>query len=95
MHFVSGSYEGELCAVCLCMEEERVHATHKLGEEIPHDEPCPDCAHTWNWGDPNIRTTQGSCVASYHWTGPGARHNLTAYVCCWHFRMIVGGNCDV
>jgi hypothetical protein len=53
-HFVSRSCGGERCSVC------RADATHKLGEEIMHDDPSPH------------------------------RHNLTAYVCCEHFRMIVG-----
>lgn len=35
-------------------------ATHKVGEEIQHDDPQPN------------------------------RHNLTAYVCCAHFREIMG-----
>ncbi len=39
----------------------RMAATHKVGEEIPHDAPRP-------YG-----------------------HNLTQYVCCLHFGMIVGG----
>jgi hypothetical protein len=34
-HFVSESCEGERCRVC------RVPATHKLAEEIPHDDPWP------------------------------------------------------
>ncbi len=35
-HFVSGSCVGERCAVC------REPATHKIGEEIPHDHPHRD-----------------------------------------------------
>lgn len=50
----SASCRGERCTVC------GVDATHKLGEEIMHDDPFPH------------------------------RHNLTAYVCCEHFRMILG-----
>jgi hypothetical protein len=53
-HFVSASCGGEKCRVC------GKPATHKLGEEILHDDPNP------------------------------SRHNLTAYVCCEHFTMIVG-----
>lgn len=53
-HFVSKSCGGERCSVC------KEPATHKLGEEIPYDEPGP------------------------------FRHNLTAYVCCAHFTMVVG-----
>jgi hypothetical protein len=55
-HFVSSSCEGEFCNMC----EGLVPATHKVGEEIPND-------------DPN-----------------GHRHNYTAYVCCKHFKAILG-----
>lgn len=34
-HFVSGSCAGEVCRRC------SEPATHKLGEEIPHDDPLP------------------------------------------------------
>jgi hypothetical protein len=44
----------ERCSLC------GAPATHKVGEEIPWDDPVPD------------------------------RHNLTAYVCCAHFRLILG-----
>lgn len=50
----SASCRGEQCSVC------GIDATHKLGEEIMHDDPFPE------------------------------RHNLTAYVCCEHFRMVLG-----
>ncbi len=50
----SASCRGERCSVC------GADATHKLGEEIMHDDPFPE------------------------------RHNLTAYVCCEHFRMVLG-----
>lgn len=60
-HFVSESCRGELCAGCW---HEKRPATHKLGEEILHDDPNP------------------------------VRHNLTAYVCCTHFRLVVGGTCN-
>ena len=33
VHFVSESCEGEVCRMC------RRPATHKVGEEIPHDDP--------------------------------------------------------
>jgi len=59
MHFVSGSCRGERCSVCL-RQKMLVDATHKIGEEIPHDDP--------NRG----------------------RHELTAYVCCDHYAMIMG-----
>lgn len=52
-HFVSASAGGP-CAIC----GER--STHKVGEEIPHDDPFQ------------------------------MRHNLTAYVCCRHFRKLLG-----
>lgn len=54
VHFTSASCRGERCSVCADP------ATHKLGEEIPHDDPQPN------------------------------RHNLTAYVCCRHFKMLLG-----
>lgn len=54
LHFVSRSAVGEACRIC------GAGAAHKLGEEIPHDDP-------WR-----------------------ARHNLTAYVCCRCFRMVLG-----
>jgi len=53
-HFISESCEGELCRIC------HEPATHKLGEEIMHDDPNPN------------------------------RHNLTAYVCCKHWKMVLG-----
>ena len=53
-HFVSASCGGELCRMC------NEPATHKVGEEIMHDDPNP------------------------------GRHNLTAYVCCSHFMLIMG-----
>lgn len=34
-HFVSASCNGERCRIC------KLPATHKLGEEIPHDDPLP------------------------------------------------------
>lgn len=55
MHFVSKSCIGEVCRIC------GEDATHKVGEEIMHDDPME-----------------------------GQRHNLTAYVCCDCFLMIVG-----
>jgi len=53
-HFVSKSCGGEKCQIC------KAPSTHKVGEEIPHDDPNP------------------------------VRHNLTAYVCCAHFTLIMG-----
>lgn len=53
-HFVSGSCKGEKCRIC------GIPATHKVGEEIQHDDPNPE------------------------------RHNLTAYLCCTHYRLVVG-----
>jgi hypothetical protein len=52
-HFVSVSCKG---TQCFCGKP----ATHKVGEEILHDDPNPN------------------------------RHNLTAYVCCEHFRQLMG-----
>jgi hypothetical protein len=59
-HFVSGSCVGEFCSACYQTARVKVPAKHKLGEEIPFDDPNP------------------------------RRHNLTAYVCCAHFRGVVG-----
>ncbi len=53
-HFTSVSCGGQHCRIC------GDPATHKVGEEIPHDDPFQQ------------------------------RHNLTAYVCCDCFTMIVG-----
>ena len=53
-HYVSKSCMGETCSMC------GAPATHKVGEEIPWDDPVQ------------------------------MRHNFTAYVCCRHFRAILG-----
>lgn len=58
MHFVSASCRGERCHVC------GSNATHKIGEEIAHDDPNP------------------------------YRHNLTSYLCCIHFSVVIRANCD-
>lgn len=71
---VAESCGGEICSVKGCDRE----STHKLGEEIPHDEPCSVC------GGPG---GNDECVIAH---GFNNRHNLTAYVCCGHFKMIVG-----
>jgi hypothetical protein len=52
-HFVSVTCRGHRC---WCGQE----ATHKVGEEIPPDDPVP------------------------------ARHNLTSYICCGHYRQLMG-----
>lgn len=122
-HFVSASCEGNLCSVC------KAPATHKLGEEVPHDEPrppCPECRLNWldlaatvcehPWrrpcthcgyahpytDDDDDRETCPTCEGelypvsvrncrNLHHTIIGfPRHNLTAYVCCSHFTMILG-----
>ena len=59
-HFVSVSCQGERCEMCIELDQDGRPATHKVGEEIPHDDPFPN------------------------------RHNLTTYVCCEHFRLIMG-----
>lgn len=56
-HFVSASCKGEHCRISGCEEV----ASHKLGEEIPGDDPVGQ-----------------------------SRHSLTAYVCCGHYKMVVG-----
>ena len=63
-HFVSKSTIGEVCRIC------GEQATHKVGEEISHDEPNPQFP-----GRTDIKV---------------GRHNFTAYVCCKHFRFILG-----
>lgn len=73
-HFISASCEGELCSVC------KAPSTHKLGEEILHDDPS-------NHPDP---ITNAAELAVLGMSGLPGRHNLTAYVCCAHFTMIVG-----
>jgi hypothetical protein len=40
MHFVSASCRGENCGMCYRFGRTR-DATHKVGEEIPHDDPNP------------------------------------------------------
>lgn len=79
MHFVSKSCNGEKCSVCF------KPSTHKLSEEIMWDEPCMICGK-------DTPTASDECKASYHtFGGPTAqRHPLTAYVCCFHYSMIVG-----
>lgn len=87
-HFVSASCAGELCSVC------KAPSTHKLGEEIMHDEPCMLCGERFvsDVVDPDrAQDSQENCPSFFHFAGPGSqRHNLTAYVCCHHFTMIVG-----
>lgn len=61
MHFVSKSCEGELCGMCYRERKPARAATHKIGEEIPHDDPVQ-----------------------------GLRHNYTQYVCCMHFKIVMG-----
>jgi len=53
-HFVSKTTRGETCMIC------RKRATHRIGEEIAHDDPAQE------------------------------RHNWTSYVCCAHFRSLMG-----
>lgn len=90
-HFVSASCDGNLCSVC------KAPATHKLGEEIMHDEPCMSCGTSWKQVDDEIGhlfipPPKGAevCADWYHHVRGSPRHNLTAYVCCAHFTMIVG-----
>ena len=58
-HFVSASCKGEKCPIC---HRSGIisDASHKVGEEIPHD-------------DPNQM-----------------RHNLTQYLCCNCYSMVMG-----
>lgn len=86
VHFVSKS-AGSPCSMC------GKRSTHKIGEEIPWDEPCSLCGTTWRQrgvtGKPH---DANDCIATYHiMGGPTAqRHNLTAYVCCDHFTLLLG-----
>jgi hypothetical protein len=41
LHFVSESCEGEDCVICQTLSHEKVPATHKVGEEIQHDDINP------------------------------------------------------
>lgn len=84
-HFVSKSAGGP-CSICL------QPSTHKIGEEIPWDEPCMQCGSTWQARDTVNPEQPNDCTATYHsFSGPqGQRHNLTAYVCCQHFTMLLG-----
>jgi hypothetical protein len=41
MHFVSASCGGVNCAMCLDLDRKKCPATHKVGEEIPDDDPYP------------------------------------------------------
>jgi hypothetical protein len=69
-HFISRAREGVTCAFHVGHRDTQradlcgSPATHKVGEEILHDDPNP------------------------------VRHNLTAYVCCFHFSRIVGRVCS-
>lgn len=121
-HFVSASCEGQLCLVSVPLSvpfsETNViasrknymqcgnRATHKVGEEIPHDEPtdpCPVCGKRWTMmnheteedvvfddGEVRPRREGETCNhPTHHFTGV-PRHNLTAYVCCEHFKALFG-----
>lgn len=75
-HFVSNTAKGK----CVCGRD----ATHKLGEEIPPDEPCTLCGEARQYPD----TACGNTI--YHCGGGPNRHNLTSYVCCFHWSLILG-----
>lgn len=87
-HFISASCGGERCRCGAA-------ATHKVGEEIPHDEPCRTCGRTWRenmWEHRLLdRRHPTWCDDAYHIAHDGAsRHNLTAYVCCTCFTRLLG-----
>jgi len=88
MHFVSVSAGGEICSMC------NKPATHKVGEEIMHDEPCMSCGERFisDVIDPDgAKAAKAKCNSFFHISGPHAqRHNLTAYVCCGCFTKILG-----
>ena len=83
-HPVSDSCAGEKgCAVKGCDGI----VTHKLGEEIPQDEPCHSCGKPFDSSADDDGEVRANCGLGL---GHGCRHNLTAYVCCGHYKMIVG-----
>lgn len=71
--------------VSLSCQDERCHcgtpASHKVGEEIPRDQPCPNCG---------VYDGPAAGTCKWHVPGPQARHELTAYVCCEHFTELFG-----
>lgn len=72
-HFISATCNGHTCR---CGKP----ATHKVGEEIPPDEPCMTCGQADN----------PLCSDFYHIASGPSRHNLTSYVCCFHFTLLLG-----
>lgn len=88
MHFVSKSCGGEICSMC------HKPATHKVGEEIMHDEPCMECGDVFvseAISPERAKAAIMKCKTMFHIAGPHAqRHNLTAYVCCGCFTKILG-----
>jgi hypothetical protein len=87
-HFVSTSCGGERCSMC------SKPATHKVGEEIMHDEPCMSCGKRYVSREIDPKGAEEAvknCPSFFHLAGPHAqRHNLTAYVCCGCFTKILG-----
>lgn len=81
-HFISASCEGEICGPCWREWEGKVPATHKLGEEIAHDDPSP-CRHN---------LTQYVCCACYARTvGPAAP---CAKIGIPSFKLKPNGGCE-
>jgi len=80
IHFVSTSCTGEMCQ---CGKA----AKHKVGEEIPSDEPCLTCGESWHWS--SAPRTTPACDDLYHLAG-SIRRNLTSYVCCACFTSLFG-----
>jgi hypothetical protein len=75
-HFVSKTCEGEHCSFC------ESPATHKVGEESYPDHPA---SHP----DPFINAAELAVIRSLPRELQDG-HNLTAYVCCSHFRQLMG-----
>jgi hypothetical protein len=56
-HFISMTCQGETCGMCHDLDQMAVPATHKVGEEIPHDDPfqarhnltCYVCCRHFVW----------------------------------------------
>ena len=87
-HWVSASCEGETCSVRACGNP----ASHKLAEEIQHDDPdwvayrakIEEFDRMTEAGEPNADLVGVEALSMPH------RHGLVGYVCCDHFKQVVG-----
>lgn len=78
MHPVSGSCKGERCHVRLASLGPL--RSVEFGDPMVEVLCGADATH-------KLAEVQFDDMADY-------RHPLTAYVCCEHFRSVVGGSCD-